>query len=94
MPIKHTHGATVITGDSLVYARLCTLRGAVGLELKGLRVRRGPVVWRQVAREFHLPHPTKQRVYDWLDAKVKELAPQQEHIDASGRRFVGGEEVS
>lgn len=97
MPIAHMkHGGTVITGDSLDYFRLCTLRGAVGLELKGIKVRRGPVIWKAVAREFGIAHPTKQKVYDWLDAKVAELRPQQEHVvEEGGRdiRTVGGMEA-
>jgi hypothetical protein len=92
MPITHiAGGGTVITGDSIRYYRLCVLKSAVGLELKGIMVRRGPVVWKQAKREFGLTG-NRQAVYDWLCAKVTELQAQQEHIE-DGTRTVAGEEV-
>jgi len=96
VPIKHSAGGTIITGDSQYYFRLCQMKGAVGLELKGIRRTRGPVVWRRVKREFGITG-NKQAVYDWLVAKVDELRPQQEHIVTEGGRtvrMVGGEEVN
>jgi hypothetical protein len=95
MPIKHFGGGVMITGDSIRYARLLALRGAVGLELKGIRMRRGPVVWKQVKEEFQI-QGNKQAVYDWLCAKIDELKAQQEHIvteDGRQKREVGGQEV-
>jgi hypothetical protein len=91
MPIEHHRGGTTLTGDSISFYRLCVMRGAVGLELKGIKMTRGPVVWKQAAREFGIKG-NKQAVYDWLDAKVQELRAQQEHIE-NGRRTVGGEDV-
>ena len=76
--ITHSKGATTFTGNSVEYFRFCTLKSAVGLELKGLKVRRGPVIWKQVKAEFHLVG-NKEAVYKWLCNKVDELAPQQEH---------------
>jgi hypothetical protein len=96
MPIKHlTHGGTSITGDSIDFFRLCTLRGAVGLELKGMKMTRGPVVWKRVKAEFGLKG-NKQAVYDWLCAEVERQKAMQEHqTEAGGRliREVGGQEV-
>lgn len=100
-PIEHTKGATTITGDSIDFFRLATLKGAVGLEMKGIKVHRGPVVWKQVAREFGIKGnlnslTTRQAVYDWLCARVEELAQQQEHrteVNGHVKREVGGEEV-
>lgn len=91
MPIEHNQGGTILTGDSIDFFRLAALKGAVGLELKGIKMRRGPVVWRQAAREYGIKG-NKQKVYDWLCAKVDELRPQQEHVE-NGRRTVGGQEV-
>jgi uncharacterized protein (DUF2342 family) len=80
MPITHTDGATILTGEAIDFYRIATLRGAVGLELKGIKMTRGPVVWKRVAREFGIKG-NKQAVYDWLCAKVEELKAQQVHID-------------
>jgi hypothetical protein len=96
MPIEHGKGGTTITGESLDFYRLAAMRSAVGLEMKGIKVRRGPVVWKQAAREYGI-RGNRAAVYAWLCAKVEELRPQQEHIhqDASGRtvRTVAGQEV-
>jgi len=95
MPISHHHGGDCVTGDSIDYFRLCVMKGAVGLELKGMKMSRGPVVWRRVAKEFGIKG-NKQKVYDWLCAKVEELKPQQEHIvneDGREKRLVEGREV-
>ena len=81
MPITHSQGATTFTGESVAYFRVCALKTLVGLEMKGIRVRRGPVVWKKVQREFDIHPATRQGVYNWLCAKVEELAAQQEHID-------------
>ena len=80
MPITHTTGGTIYTGDSIPYFQAVVQRSAVGLELKGLPVRRGRKVWTRLADHYGIRPRTAQAVYDWLDAKVKELAPQQEHI--------------
>lgn len=91
MPIKHSRGGALITGDSISYFALCAQKGAVGLELKGIRMTRGPVVWKRVKAAHGIPGG-KQQVYDWLCAKVDELRPQQEHIE-NGIRIVDGQEV-
>lgn len=75
MAITSGPGGTTITGSSIGLFRLLTLKHAVALELKGIKVRRGPVVWKMIAREFNIKG-NKQAVYDWLDARLKELAPQ------------------
>lgn len=98
MPIEHHKGSTTVTGDSMQYLQLVSQRGAVGLEMKGLRVSRGPVLWKRLAAHYNIPasrkgrKPTAADVYHWLDAKVQELRPQQEHI-VDGKRFVDGQEV-
>lgn len=96
MPIEHQKGSTTITGDSIEFFRLCQLRGAVGLEMKGLKMTRGPVIWKRVAREFGIKG-NRAAVYAWLDAKVQELKAQQEHRTTivTGRvvREVAGQEV-
>ena len=97
MPIEHLKsGGTTLTGDSIDFFRLAAMRGAVGLELKGIQMRRGPKVWKQAAREYGIKGNAA-AVYAWLDAKVNELRAQQEHISTAddGRivREVGGIEV-
>lgn len=105
MPIEHSQwGGVIVTGDSIDFLKLAAQRGAVGLELKlkGIKFRRGPVVWRQCREYYQIPgtgkrKATHQQVYDWLCAKVEELRPQQEHVvqQADGRtiREVEGKEV-
>lgn len=97
MPIEHDKGGgTTLTGDSISFYRLAAMRSAVGLEMKGIKIRRGPVVWKQAAREFGIAG-NRAAVYAWLCAKVDELKAQQEHIhtDETGRtvRTVAGVEV-
>lgn len=96
MPIEHGPGGTTLTGDSLDYFRLCAMKGAVGLELKGIKMYRGPVMWKRAARDYGITG-NRQAVYDWLCAKVDELQRVQEHIvieDGRTKRLVGGQEVS
>lgn len=96
MSITHlAGGSTVITGDSIDYFRLCTLKSAIGLEMLGLKVRRGPVIWKRVAAEFSISG-NKQAVYTRVCQMVQALQPLQEHIVEEGgrrRRFVGMVEV-
>lgn len=92
MPIEHHRGGTTLTGDSIAFYRLCAMRGAVELETKGIRVRRGPVVWKQAQREFGIKG-NRAAVLAWLNAKVEEERAKQEHILEDGRRFVGEQEV-
>lgn len=96
MPIDHNPGGTSITGDSQEFFRLASLRGAVSLEVAGMKVSRGPVIWKQVKAEYKTPGG-KLAVYEWLKAEVARLRPLQEHIThcSDGRviREVGGEEV-
>lgn len=95
MPIIHNTGSTTLLGDSITFFRLAAIKSAVGLELRGIKVRRGPVVWKQAAREYGIKGG-KQAVYDRLCVLVEELRAQQEHVtEAGGRtvREVGGHEV-
>ena len=97
MPIIHNaSGSTTLTGDAIDYYRLCVMKGAVGLECKGMKARRGPVVWKQAAREFQIKG-NKQAVYDWLCREVERQQAKQEHIsEEAGRtvREVEGKEVN
>lgn len=102
MPIEHSNGGTTITGDSINFFQLAARKGVVGLELKGIRMHRGPVLWKQMRELYKIPGTGKrqashQQVYDWMCAKVEELRAQQEHIvTENGRtiREVEGREVS
>lgn len=93
MPITHNRGgSTTLTGDAITFYRLCAFRMAVGLETKGIRARRGPVVWKQAAREFGIAG-NRAAVYAALCAMVEAERVKQEHIDESGARSVDGEPV-
>ena len=95
MPIEHTKGGTILTGDSIDYFRLCAMTSAVGLEVQGIRVTRGPVAWKRAARDYGLKG-NKLAVYVQLCALRDKLQAQQEHISIeNGRtvREVGGSEV-
>lgn len=96
MPITHNPGgSTSITGDSIDFFRLAAIRSAVSLECKGIRARRGPAVWKQAQQEFKIPGPrNKHAVLAWLDTKVAEERPKQEHVDESGTRTVDGQLIS
>ena len=84
MTITHTKGATVFTDDSIDYFALVTQKHAVGLEKLGIRVRRGPLVWKRLRDHYQVPgtgsrKATIEQVHAWLTAKVEELATQQKH---------------
>jgi hypothetical protein len=102
MPIHHSDGGTTLTGDSITFYQIAAQRGAVSLELKGIRMSRGPVLWKRLRDHYQIPGIGKRKatavdVLNWLDAKVEELRPQQEHItktpDGRTIREVGGQEV-
>lgn len=96
MPIEHGKGATILTGDSIQFFRLASLKGAVGLEIRGIRTSRGRSACAIAKEEFGIKG-SRQKVYDWLCAKVEELRPQQEHRTVEGDRVVReveGQEVN
>lgn len=98
MPIEHTNGGTTITGDSIDFLSLCALKGAVHLELKGMRMSRGRSATAIAKERFNIKG-SKQKVYEVLCKMVNDLRPQQEHRSTdpvTGRevREVGGEEVN
>jgi hypothetical protein len=93
MPIEHMKsGGTVLTGDSISYFRLCQFKMAVGLECKGIKITRGPVVWKRAGKEFGIKGD-KFAVYRGLCAMVELAQQQQMHIDPDGKATVGGEPV-
>lgn len=101
MPIEHSRGSTVITGDSINYFQLCVQKTAVDLECRGMKMSRGRVVWKRLRDHYQIPGKSRRRankhdVLAWLEAKVAELRPQQEHVhEEAGRkvRTVAGIEV-
>ena len=99
MPIKHFgNGGATITGDSINFYALAVHRGVAQLEMKGIRVRRGRLMWKVYRDHYQIPgtgrrKATHAQVCEWLDAKVRELRPQQEDITPDGRRTVNGQEV-
>jgi predicted methyltransferase len=79
MAIEHFKGGTTITGSSIDFYRLCAFKHAVALEIAGIKMRRGPVVWKQAAREFSVKG-TREAVYAWLCAEVERQRPLQQHV--------------
>jgi len=86
MPIEHGKGGTTITGDSIDFLQLCAIRGAVGLEIKGLK-RRGRSAY-AIAKETYGLKGNRDAVYAWLCARVDELRPLQEHRTVEGGREI------
>lgn len=80
MPIEHFEGGVAFTGSAVDYYRMTVLKHAVSLEIKGIKLRRGPVIWKLIAREFKIKG-NRQAVYDWLCKKVEEMKAEQEHIE-------------
>lgn len=94
MPIEHWgHGGLTITGESIHYAQLIAQRATLKFELTtGLRMHRGPVLWRRLRDHYGIPKLSKRTgkpikgkankmdVYLWLCAKVEELGPKQLHV--------------
>lgn len=73
----------------------CSFKGAVKLEMVGIKMRRGQTIWKQAAREYGIKG-NREKVYKWLCAKVEEMRPLQEHVSTvNGReiREVEGKEV-
>lgn len=94
MPIEHKkHGATVLTGDAIQFCRLCAIRSAVSLECKGIKMRRGTVVWKQAKAEYGLKGKNKHAVLAELEALIDEERGKQEHVTPDGIRLVDGQEV-
>lgn len=51
MPVEHHEGGTLITGKEIDSYRICALRGALKLEIAGMR-RRGPSAYSIIKKEF------------------------------------------
>ncbi len=95
MPIEHKTGATVLTGDSIDFFQLAALKGAVSLEVRGMK-RRGTPAWR-IAKEKYNLKGNKLAVFEQLCDMVDDLREKQEHVTVeNGRtvREVGGQEVN
>lgn len=94
MPIEHSAGGTVITGDSINFLALVAQRGAAELEQKGIKMhRRGPALWKVYREHYKIPgtgkrQATQQQVIDWLNKKVEELKAQQEHVVTENGRTI------
>lgn len=72
-------GAVVLdTPEDIAFFRLLALKGALGLELKGLRRSRGPSAYK-IAKQSYGLTGNKQKVYDQLVAMIEQI---QEKHDA------------
>ncbi len=86
MPIEHTDGGVIFTGDSIDFFKLCTQRAAVDLELRGIKVYRSRIaLWRALRDHYKIPGKGKRKatrwdVLKWLNDEVERLRPLQEHI--------------
>lgn len=67
-------GGVMVTGrNSLTLYRTMVLISAVKLGMQGIKVRRGPVVWKSVKKEFNIEGGRKE-VLAWLEKRRDELA--------------------
>lgn len=82
MPITVTPGATIYTGSSIDYFRLCALRGALRLEMAGMK-RRGRSAYSIIKTEFGF-RGTRARVLSQLESLIEVTASKQQVIDESG----------
>lgn len=71
-------GGMSITGDSVDFYRMAALKGALSLELKGLK-RRGPSAFSMVKREYGLKG-NKQKVYEQFCKLVEEASAKQVRV--------------
>ncbi|MGW8178137.1 MAG: hypothetical protein ACWGQW_05080 [bacterium] len=71
MTIEKTAGGTIITGDDIGKVRLLTLRRALSLELKGLRMSRNRSAFGIVRQEFSLTG-TRKEIFKKFNALVTE----------------------
>lgn len=78
MPIHHAKGGTTLTGDSIAFFRLAAMRSAVYLETKGIRMTRGPVMWKRAAKDYGIKG-NRQAVLVWLNAEVERQRALQVH---------------
>lgn len=79
MPIEISPHSTLITGDSINFYRLLSLRGGLKLEMKGLRLSRGSTCYAVIKREFGLKG-SKQKVYEQFCKIVDEASKQQVRV--------------
>jgi hypothetical protein len=72
MPIEIHEGGTTITGkDGIAFYRMAALKGALSLEIKGLRMRRGVSAYAIIKREFGL-RGSRERVLEAFTRLVEE----------------------
>ena len=86
---RTTSGATVFTGMGIQLYRLTAQKYAVGLELKGMKRKGGPL-WKALRDYYKIPGTGKrqasmQQVYDWL---VTEIERVRELDEVGGKRGV------
>jgi len=65
--------------DKMHFVQMCTVRSALGLELKGMKRSRSPSAYVIAKRDFGLKG-SRQKVYDQLEAMIEE-----EHINQEGK---------
>jgi hypothetical protein len=70
--IKHTGVATIITGTHIEFFRMCTLRGALSLEIKGIKMSRGVSAYASIKKQYNLKG-TKLRVLEQLEAMIEKF---------------------
>jgi hypothetical protein len=61
----------VLVKDKMHFVQMCTVRIALGLEIKGMRRSRSPSAYVIAKRDFKLKG-SRQSVYDQLEAMIEE----------------------
>lgn len=69
--VETFQGGQVFTGNGITAFRLLAMKSALSMELKGMRLSRGPSVFGRIKAEFKLKG-SKQKVYDQFCAKLRE----------------------
>jgi len=67
----------VLVKDKMRFVQMCTVRSALGLELKGMHRSRSPSAYVIAKRDFGL-QGSRQSVYDRLEAMIEEEHKDQE----------------
>jgi hypothetical protein len=63
MTIENFSGGTVISGDDIQIYRMKVLLKALALEIKGMKISRGPSAYSVIKNQFNLKG-SKQKVFD------------------------------
>lgn len=85
MAIKKTDAGTIFTGSHIRLYRLVTLKSALKLEIKGIRVRRNFSAYSTLKNELGL-RGSRERVLEQVEAILREATINKEYTDKEGKK--------